>query len=86
MTDRTERAKARAREMVDELQRSRDELRVQLHLAGMETKDKFHDLEARFTKFEARAHALGDEPAAELEEAFSHLRTAYEKLRDKLRD
>lgn len=72
--------------MVEELQRSRDEVRVQIHLAGMETKDAFHDLEGRLTKFEARARDIGDEPAHELEEAFTHLRAAFQKLRAKVRD
>lgn len=85
MTTTTERIGAKAREMVEELQRSRDEVRVQLHLAGMETKDAFRDLESRLTTFEARAHAIGDEPAHELEEAFGHLRAAFGKLRAQLR-
>lgn len=86
MTTTTERIGAKAREMVEELQRSRDEVRVQMHLAGMDTKDAFHDLEGRLATFEARARAIGEEPTHELEEAFTHLRAAFKALRAKLRD
>ncbi len=84
MSKRTERIEAKGREMVEELQRSRDEIRVQLHLAGMDAKDAYRDLESRLVKFETRAREIGEEPAHELEESFTHLRAAFEKLRAKM--
>jgi len=84
MTQATDKLKKSAKDMVSELQQARDEIRVQLHLAGMETKDTYRDLETKLTNFETRVHEIGDEPAHELIEAFDHLRKAFDKLGDKL--
>lgn len=84
MSDTTDKLKAGAQDMLDELQQARDEVRVQLHLAGMESKDAYGELEKKLNQFEARAHEIGDEPAHELGEAFEHLRAAFGKLSDKL--
>jgi len=84
MSERSEAVASRARQMVEELQRARDEIRVQLHLAGMEVRDTFERLEPKLVRFEARAHELGDEPVHELEESFKHLRSAFHKLREQI--
>jgi len=84
MTESTDQVIAQAKQMVEELQRTRDELRLQLHLASMEAKDAYHELEPKIVHFEARAHEIGDEPAHELQESFQHLRAALRSLREKL--
>lgn len=85
MNEGTEKLQKSANEMLEELQRARDEARVQLHLGGMEAKEKFAGLETKLDKFEARAHAVGDDAADELIEGFGHLREAFHKLRENLK-
>jgi len=84
MSEATDKLKKSANDMVAELQQARDEVRVQLHLAGMETKDYYGQLEKKLTAFESRVHQIGDEPAHEVVEAFDHLLSAFRKLGDNL--
>ncbi len=76
---------------VDDLRRIRDELRVQMHLAGQEAKDGFHALEKRWEQVEAKAKVVaeGAEGAAEdVGEAAKRLleefKTGYQRIKDLL--
>jgi DNA repair exonuclease SbcCD ATPase subunit len=63
--------------ILTELQTVRDEIRVRIHLAGMELKDTWKDIETRIEDFENKkpeaSHMVRD-AAAELREAFRSLR------------
>ncbi|HUJ60417.1 MAG TPA: hypothetical protein VLX92_18075 [Kofleriaceae bacterium] len=63
----------------DDARRLADEIQVQLHLAGMDARDRWHDLEPRLGKLEqaiARSGGhLGDAVADELHEVRDALRT-----------
>lgn len=86
MSDRSDKMEQTAKHMLEELQRARDEARVQLHLGGMEAKDAFAGLEGKLNAFEARAHEIGDDAAEELAEGFDHLVEAFRKLKKNLQE
>jgi hypothetical protein len=71
------------RSTLDELRTMRDEIRVRLHLAGMEAKDTWNrDLEPRFFTLEKRLERdVGDAAKTALED----LRNAMNKFRDNLK-
>jgi len=52
--------KTRINELLDDLKRQRDALRVKLNLAKMEAGDEWEKLEAQFTKLELKAKELGN--------------------------
>ncbi|MEO5731384.1 MAG: hypothetical protein ABI134_21365 [Byssovorax sp.] len=60
-----------------ELQTVRDEIRVRIHLAGMELKDTWKDIESRIEDLERQrpeATRMVRDAAADLREAFRSLR------------
>lgn len=67
-----------------ELLRLADEVRLQLHLGGMEAKDAWHSLEPKLSRFDAMASAVGDEVARELKVLGRELKEDLCKLRDSL--
>jgi len=66
---------------VTRLQTLRDEVRVRLHLAGMDLKDQWKKLEPQLEEVEKKAEEASDEARAVLAEAMKKL----EKLRASLR-
>ena len=74
----SEELRAELRRGVDTLQMLRDEIRVHVHLASMDAKSKWNELEPRVHEIEALAHSKG-------EEAREAVKDAVEKLRE-LRD
>ncbi|MBZ0118042.1 MAG: hypothetical protein K8H88_13650 [Sandaracinaceae bacterium] len=70
--------------MKTDLQQLRDEIRVKLHLGGMDLRDRFEKLEPQVRDFEQRAERAGGDVGAELREGFEHLKAAFRKLRDDL--
>ena len=76
---------------VDDLRRVRDELRVQMHLAGQEAKDGFEGLERRWEQLEARAKVVEQGAEASLEEIgdaarllMDEIKAGYRRVRDLL--
>jgi len=71
------------RERLNDLQRLRDEIRVRIHLLGMDAHDAWTDLERRFVQLERDlAHgAVGLEIAAILD----HVGDGYHQLARRLR-
>lgn len=63
-----------------ELQTIRDEIRVRIHLAGMELKDTWKDIESRFEELENQK----PEVTQKVRDAAAELRDAFRSLRDKL--
>lgn len=61
MTDKTREAlRADAAALAARLRTERDELRVQLHLAGAEARAEWERLEPRLAEYEARAARVGE--------------------------
>ena len=76
---------------VEDLRRVRDELKVQMNLAGKEAKDSFADLEKQWEQLEAKARVVGREAEASLEdvgdaakELLSRVQAGYKRIRDLL--
>jgi uncharacterized protein YukE len=74
---------------VEALKTLRDELRVQLNLAGKEARDLFAAAEKSWQKLEARLRLVGRETKKELEEVqkaarplAKEIRHAYTKIRE----
>jgi hypothetical protein len=66
---------------VQKLQTLRDEVRVRLHLAGMDLKDQWNKLEPHLEEVEKKAGEATDEARTMLHDAMKRL----EKLRAQLR-
>jgi hypothetical protein len=78
------------------LKQQRDELKLQMHLAGKEARDQFEDLEKKWTEIESRAEPLSAAvkdassaaggqarkvTAAAMDVAAREISSGYEKLR-----
>ena len=83
----------RLQELVTNLERERDELRVKLHLASRDAKDEFEALEGRLDALRARliastedaretAGEVGDVVGETARRVADDLRDGYRKLRD----
>lgn len=75
------------RSLLDELEQLRDELRVQINLAGKDAQDEWEKLEDRWSKFssEARLEESGENLADALKEVGNELKTGYQNLRNAFR-
>lgn len=67
-------------EVFEALEQERDELRVRIHLAGMEVRDKWEELEAQWEQFVARNEQL----KRELEPTVDDTKAALVLLREEL--
>jgi F0F1-type ATP synthase membrane subunit b/b' len=65
---------------LEELQTIRDELRVKVHLAGMEAKDKWKELEPNLEHAEDELK----DAARKFRDALADLKSSFGTLRDKL--
>jgi uncharacterized coiled-coil DUF342 family protein len=76
---------------IEALKTLRDELRVQLDLAGKDARDLFAAAEKSWQKLEGRLRLVGRETAKELEEIRKaadplarEIRSAYTKIRERI--
>ncbi len=82
-------------ELLEQLKKSRDEIRVQIHLASMEVREEWQELEGKMEDFSGRAKQFADdaklrETGSELGSALGQvgheLKAGYERIRDALKD
>ena len=73
--------KDRIEEMLEELRRERDELRVKLSLAKLEASDEWREIEQKLHKLEAKAREVGDATA----EASKDIGAAAGRLGEEIR-
>ena len=85
-------SKERLAEVVERLRKERDELRVKLHLGGMEAKEQWDELEKKWNTLEARAGQAKQEVAekagdtrAALGVIATELEAAYHRIKNDLR-
>jgi hypothetical protein len=64
-----------------QLRKVRDEIKLHIHLAGMEAKDRFGSLEAELAELERAAHATGDG----VRHLLHRLHTNFQQFRDSLK-
>jgi vacuolar-type H+-ATPase subunit H len=72
------------RRAFDEVKRLRDEVRVRIHLAGMDAKDAWKKLEPRIDKLDRQLDAAGERVSVELKAALDQARSSIKALRDRL--
>ena len=77
------------RKLATNLRQVADEVRLKVHLGGMEEKDQWEKLEPKLEKFDKEATAassqLADAMTTEINKVGTELKSQLEKLRDKLR-
>ncbi len=71
-------------DVLAELQTLRDEIRVRVHLAGMDAKDSWSELEPRLSALEAQAKEASGNAAHALRQTAAELATALKNLRARL--
>jgi SMC interacting uncharacterized protein involved in chromosome segregation len=69
-------------EMLEDLKRERDELRVKVHLAKLEAQDEWKEIETKLTKLEAK----GKELAGVTADASKDIGAAAKLLGEEIRD
>ena len=69
-----------------DLKRARDEINLKLHLASLEVKDEWGDLEGKWQSFSERAevHRSADGVGAALGSLGEELKQAYQRIRKAL--
>ncbi len=83
MATMKEKTKAEVEHLVGELTRMRDQLRVRIHLASMEIKERYSKIDEEIFEAEQKAKRATEETAKELKERLRELRTRLEGLRDR---
>ena len=83
--------KAKTQREIDELRRLRDELKVRIHLAKADAKDRWEELEHRFRRLESKGHQIAqasEEPLRDVRDAakllIDEIREGYRRIRDAL--
>lgn len=77
-------ASSRVDHDLEELQRLRDEIRLKIHLAGMDAKSTWKELEPRVDKLERSIHEEGTHVADATLALARDLRKALEQFRSRL--
>ena len=70
--------------MRDDLEGMADDLRVRIHLAGMDAKDAWNKLEPRVYDFQQRAESAVQKTSDELKDVAQDLKARMKRLRDSL--
>lgn len=68
----------------EELEELAGEIRVKIHLAGMEAKDAWNDLKPHVEDYARRVEDITEAAAADLKRASVDLKTRLTRLRDRL--
>jgi len=68
-------------ENLGKLKTLRDEIRVDLHLAGMDAKDKWKEMEPKFRDAEKLVEDVSDASRKAMDEMVEHFRTFRESIR-----
>lgn len=68
--------------LADELKTKRDELKVKMHLATMDTKDEFEEAEKKWNKVKAKASEIADGTIEATEDIVSKTKIVGEELKE----
>ena len=71
---------------LEDLRSLRDEIRLNIHLASMDAKAVWKDLEKQVEDADRRAEAAGQKASREITESVRKLRGAVKAFRDRLQD
>jgi chromosome segregation ATPase len=81
MNPSTEQIRQQLHDSLQSLRTLRDEIRVDLHLAGMDAKDKWRQLEPRIEEAERFAREVSETSRTALEEIVTKFRAFRESLK-----
>lgn len=70
--------------MMNDLRQMADEIRVQLHLGGMEAKDAWAKFEPKLHAFEQKFERAAEDAGDDLDELAAVLRKEMQKIKDRL--
>ncbi len=75
-------------DIVEQLKQTRDELRVQMHLATRELQDEWHELEEKAEDFVSKAKLgeSGEGIADAMGQLGNELKQGYERIRDAMKN
>jgi ElaB/YqjD/DUF883 family membrane-anchored ribosome-binding protein len=71
--------------VLQEVRRLAEEIRVQLHLGGMEAKDAWAKLQPKLQAFEQRFERATEDAGDDLDELAAVLRKELQRVKDRLR-
>ena len=80
----TQKTRGELEHLFSELATLRDELRVRLHLAGMEAKERYGKLDDEIFELEQRAKRATEDGARDVKERLTEAKKRLEHLRDRL--
>ncbi len=80
MSDITEQLKHDIKRGLDDLTTVRDEVRLKLHLAGMEIKDEWRKLEPQILEVEQAANKVSEATREALHDAVAKLKSLRDKM------
>ncbi len=76
--------KAELQEMLDDIKKLRDELKVKVHLASLDVKDAWKKLEPRVDELQRQALDAGKKAADDVKASAVKLKESFESLRKKI--
>ena len=74
--------KTKVQHEIDELRRVRDELRVRIHLAKAEAKDRWDELEHQFRRLESKGHQIAQASQEPLRDVAAATRLLVDEIRE----
>jgi CBS domain-containing protein len=74
--------KTRMDKEIDELRRVRDELKVRVHLAKAEAKDRWDELEQKFRRLESKGHQIAQASEAPMRDVADAARLLVDEIRE----
>ena len=80
----TEKVREQVDDVLDELQRMADEIRLKVHLGSMEAKDEWKDVEPKLKDFEKEAERVVERTGDELKDLGQDLKARFLKLKKDL--
>lgn len=83
-TTRSDRIREELEQRRADVQRLADEVRLKIHLGGMDAKDAWQRLQPKLEDFERKAEKVGADIGKELRVLGSTLKSELQKLRDRL--
>lgn len=83
MNDVTSSVRQKLRSSLADLQTLRDEIRLKLHLMGMDAKDAMRDLEPRIDRIEHEVEHAGDDAVGRIATALERIVKSLRALRER---
>ena len=72
-------------EMMHRLEEQRDELRLKMHLAEMDCRDEWQDVQTRFERLKASVHEASEEVKDRTEDTWKGLKVLGDEVADAFR-